>query len=162
MQSVGQSWLVLELTNSPFRLGLIGALQFGPVLCFSFLAGAIADRLPKRRVLVATQSALMLQAFALSALAWLGHVQYWHVAVLATLYGFASTLDMPTRQSFTVEMVGKDDLMNAIALGSVVFNGARIVGPAAAGILVDRYGVPIAFLKPEGMRGVLIEICQKA
>ena len=146
MQSVGQSWLVLELTNSPFRLGLIGALQFGPVLCFSFLAGAIADRLPKRRVLVATQSALMLQAFALSALAWLGHVQYWHVAVLATLYGFASTLDMPTRQSFIVEMVGKDDLMNAIALGSVVFNGARIVGPAAAGILVDRYGVPIAFL----------------
>jgi MFS family permease len=146
MQSVGQSWLVLELTNSPFKLGLIGTLQFGPMLCFSFVAGAIADRLPKRRVVIATQTALMLQAFCLSALAWTGHVQYWHVAVLATLYGFATTLDMPTRQSFIVEMVGKDSLMNAIALNSAMFNGARIMGPAAAGLLVARYGVAPAFL----------------
>ena len=146
MQSVGQSWLVLELTNSPFKLGLIGTLQFGPMLLFSFPAGAIADRLPKRRLILATQTALMLQAFLLAALSWTGHVQYWHVAILASLYGLASTLDMPTRQSFIVEMVGKDDLMNAIALNSAVFNGARIVGPAAAGILVARYGVPMAFL----------------
>ncbi|HSD50891.1 MAG TPA: MFS transporter [Candidatus Methylomirabilis sp.] len=146
MQSVGQSWLVLELTNSPFRLGLIGALQFGPMLLFSFPAGAIADRLPKRRLILATQTALMLQAFLLATLAWTGHVQYWHVAVLASLYGVANTLDMPTRQSFIVEMVGKDDLMNAIALNSAIFNGARVVGPAAAGMLVARYGVPIAFL----------------
>jgi len=146
MQSVGQSWLVLELTNSPFKLGLIGTLQFGPMLCFSFVAGAIADRVPKRRLVLATQTALMLQAFSLSALAWTGHVQYWHVAVLASLYGFAVTLDMPTRQSFIVEMVGKDDLMNAIALNSAMFNGARMVGPAAAGLLVARYGVAPAFL----------------
>lgn len=146
MQSVGQSWLVLELTNSPFKLGLIGTLQFGPMLCFSFVAGAIADRVPKRRLVLATQTALMLQAFSLSALAWTGHVQYWHVAVLASLYGFATTLDMPTRQSFIVEMVGKDDLMNAIALNSAMFNGARMVGPAAAGLLVARYGVAPAFL----------------
>jgi MFS family permease len=146
MQSVGQSWLVLELTNSPFKLGLIGTLQFGPMLCFSFVAGAIADRVPKRRLVLATQTALMLQAFSLSALAWTGHVQYWHVAVLAGLYGFAATLDMPTRQSFIVEMVGKDDLMNAIALNSAMFNGARMVGPAAAGLLVARYGVAPAFL----------------
>lgn len=146
MQSVGQAWLVLELTNSPFKLGLIGTLQFGPMLCFSFLAGAIADRVPKRRLIVGTQTALMLQAFSLSALAWTGHVQYWHVAVLATLYGLANTLDMPTRQSFIVEMVGKDDLMNAIALNSAMFNGARIVGPAAAGLLVAQYGVAPAFL----------------
>jgi len=146
MQSVGQSWLVLELTNSPFKLGLIGTLQFGPMLCFSFVAGAIADRVPKRRLVLATQTALMLQAFSLSALAWTGHVQYWHVAVLASLYGFAATLDMPTRQSFIVEMVGKDDLMNAIALNSAMFNGARMVGPAAAGLLVARYGVAPAFL----------------
>jgi MFS family permease len=146
MQSVGQSWLVLELTNSPFKLGLLGTLQFGPMLCFSFVAGAIADRVPKRRLIIATQTALMLQAFSLSALAWTGHVQYWHVAVLAILYGFANTLDMPTRQSFIVELVGKDDLMNAIALNSAMFNGARVVGPAAAGLLVARYGVAPAFL----------------
>jgi MFS family permease len=146
MQSIGQSWLVLELTNSAFKLGLIGTLQWGPMLCFSFVAGAIADRVRKRRLIIATQTALMLQAFGLSVLAFTGHVQYWHVAVLACLYGVANTLDMPTRQSFIVEMVGKDDLMNAIALNSAMFNGARIVGPAVAGLLVARYGVAIAFV----------------
>ncbi len=146
MQSIGQSWLVLELTNSAFKLGLIGTLQWGPMLCFSFVAGAIADRVRKRRLVIATQTALMLQAFGLSVLAYTGHVQYWHVAVLACLYGVANTLDMPTRQSFIVEMVGKDDLMNAIALNSAMFNGARVVGPAVAGLLVARYGVAIAFL----------------
>jgi MFS family permease len=159
MQSVGQSWLVLELTNSPFKLGVIGALQFGPMLFFSFVAGAIADRLPKRRLIISTQTALMLQAFVLSALAWTGHVQYWHVAVLASLYGFATTLDMPTRQSFIVEMVGKGDLMNAIALNSAMFNGARIVGPAAAGLLVARYGVaPAFFLNGVSFLAVIIAL----
>jgi MFS family permease len=145
MQSVAQSWLVLELTNSAFKLGLIGTLQFGPMLCFSFLAGAVADRLPKRRVILATQTALMLQAFVLSVLVWTGRVQYWHVAVLAVCYGLATTLDMPTRQSFIVEMASKEDLSNAIALNSAMFNGARMVGPAVAGFLVDRYGVAPAF-----------------
>jgi MFS family permease len=146
MQSVGQSWLVLELTNSPFRLGLIGTLQFGPILLFSFLGGAISDRAHKRRLLVGTQSALMIQAFALSALVWSGHVQFWHVAVLASLYGLANTLDMPTRQSYMADLVPRGDLMNAIALNSAVFNGARVVGPAAAGLLVARYGTAAAFL----------------
>lgn len=145
MQSVAQSWLVLELTNSPFKLGLIGTLQFGPMLCFSFIAGAIADRLPKRRVIIGTQTALMCQAFALALLAWLGHVRYWHVAILAGCYGLANTLDMPARQSFIVEMTGRDDLTNAIALNSAMFNGARMVGPAVAGLLVDRFGVAPAF-----------------
>lgn len=145
MQTVGQSWLVLELTDSPFRLGLIGTLQFGPMLCFSFLAGAIADRLPKRRLILATQVALMLQAFTLSLLAWAGHVQYWHVALLAALYGIANTLDMPARQAFMVEMVDRPDLSNAIALNSAGFNSARMVGPAVAGLLVERYGVAPAF-----------------
>jgi MFS family permease len=145
MQSVAQSWLVLELTNSPFRLGLIGTLQFGPMLCFSFIAGAIADRLPKRRLIIGTQTALMCQAFALALLAWLGHVQYWHVAILAGCYGLANTLDMPARQSFIVEMTSRDDLTNAIALNSAMFNGARMVGPAVAGLLVDRFGVAPAF-----------------
>jgi MFS family permease len=146
MQSVGQSWLVLELTDSPFRLGLIGALQFGPVLLFSFVAGAVSDRLRKRRLLLGTQAALMLQALALAALAGSGHVQFWHVAVLAAVYGLANTLDMPSRQSYIAHLVPRGDLMNAIALNSAVFNGARVVGPAAAGLLVARYGPAIAFL----------------
>jgi MFS family permease len=145
MQSVGQSWLVLQLTDSAFKLGLVGALQFAPMLFFAFVAGALADRVPKRRLIIGTQTALMLQAFTLALLAGSGHVRYWHVALLATLYGVANTLDMPARQSFIVEMVGKEDLSSAIALNSTMFNGARVVGPAVAGLLVDRYGVPIAF-----------------
>jgi MFS family permease len=145
MQTVAQAWLVLELTSSPFKLGLLGALQFGPMLCFSFVSGALADRLPKRRVLLGTQTALMIQALLLSVLTWTGRVQYWHVAVLASCYGLAFTLDMPTRQAFIVEMVSKDDIPNAIALNSAMFNGARMVGPAVAGLLVDRYGVGPAF-----------------
>ena len=146
MQSVGQSWLVLELTNSPFRLGLIGALQFGPILLFSFLSGAISDRVRKRRLLLGTQTALMLQAFTLAVLVWSGHVQFWHVAVLAALYGLATTLDMPSRQSYIAHLVPRGDLMNAIALNSAVFNGARVVGPAVAGLLVARYGTAAAFV----------------
>src|SRR5712691_2585855 len=142
MQSVGQSWLVLELTNSPFKLGLIGTLQFAPMLLFSFIAGAVTDRLPKRRLVITTQTAMLCQAFALAAT---GHVRYWHVAVLAVLFGIANTMDLPARQSFIVEMVGKDDLMNAIALNSAMFNGARVVGPAVAGLLIARYGVGLAF-----------------
>ena len=146
MQSVGQAWLVLELTNSPFRLGLIGALQFGPILLFSFLSGAISDRVRKRRLLLGTQTALMLQAFTLAVLVWSGHVQFWHVAVLAALYGLATTLDMPSRQAYVAHLVPRGDLMNAIALNSAVFNGARVVGPAMAGLLVARYGTAAAFV----------------
>ena len=146
MQSVGQAWLVLELTNSPFRLGVIGALQFGPILLFSFLSGAISDRVRKRRLLLGTQAALMLQAFTLAALVGSGRVQFWHVAVLAALYGLATTLDMPSRQSYIAHLVPRGDLMNAIALNSAVFNGARVVGPAVAGLLVARYGTAAAFL----------------
>lgn len=146
MQSVGQSWLVLDLTDSPFKLGFVGTLQFAPMLLLAFVAGAVADRVFKRRLLLATQAALMLQAFALAALVGTGHVQYWHVALLACLYGLANTLDMPTRQSFIADLVGRDDVVSAIALNSAVFNGARLVGPAVAGVLIARYGVGIAFL----------------
>ena len=146
MQSVGQAWVVLELTGSPFKLGVISALQFGPMLFFSLLAGALADRVRKRRLLLLTQGALMLQALTLAALDWTGHIQFWHVAVLAAVYGIANTLDLPARQSFVGELVGKGDLMNAIALNATVFNGARVVGPAVAGLLIARYGVAPAFL----------------
>ena len=145
MQRVALSWLVLELTDSPFKLGLISALQSAPMLCLAFIAGAIADRLPKRRVLLGTQTALMIQALTLAVLVWTGHAQYWHVALLATCYGVAFTLDMPTRQSFIVEMASKADLPNAIALNSTMVSVARMVGPAVAGILVERYGVASAF-----------------
>lgn len=146
MQSVGQAWLVLELTGSPFRLGLISTLQFAPVLLFAFLGGVISDRMAKRRLIIATQVAMMLQAFALAALVWSGHVAYWHVAVLAALYGIANSIDMPARQSYVIDLTGKDDLLNAIALNSAVFNGARVVGPALAGLLIAGYGVGTAFL----------------
>ena len=145
MQSVGQSWLVLELTDSPFKLGIIGTVQFAPMLFLSFVAGVITDRVFKRRLILATQTALMLQAFSLWILVWTGHVQYWHVALLAGLYGLANTLDMPARQSFIADLVGRDDLMNAIALNSALFSGARVVGPAAAGLLIAWYGVGVAF-----------------
>jgi MFS family permease len=146
MQSVAQAWLVLQLTDSPLRLGLIGTFQFAPVLLFSVVSGAITDRLPKRRLIMATQMALAAQAFALAALVWTGHVRYWHVAALALLMGFVNTLDMPARQSFIVEMVGRDDLVNAVALNSAAFNAARVVGPAAAGLLIAQIGIAPAFL----------------
>jgi MFS family permease len=146
MQSVGLSWLVLELTNSPFRLGLVSALQFGPVLLLSAVAGVVVDRVPKRRLVLATQTALMLPAFALAGLAWTGWIRYWHVATLAAVIGLVNALDMPTRQSFLVEMVGREDLLNAIALNSTTFNAARVTGPALGGLLIARYGTSVAFL----------------
>jgi len=146
MQSVAQAWLVLQLTDSPFRLGLIGTLQFAPILLFSVVAGALADRFPKRRLILATQGVLCLQALTLAALVATGHVRYWHVGVLALVYGLANVLDMPSRQSFIVEMVGRADLVNAVALNSAAFNGARIVGPAVAGLLIARFGMAPAFL----------------
>jgi MFS family permease len=146
MQRVGQAWLVLELTNSAFKLGLISSLQFTPVLLFAVPGGAIADRLSKRRLLMLTQTVLMLQALALTILVWTGHVRYWHVAVLATVYGLAQSIDMPTRQAFVTDLVGKSHLMNAIALNSAMFNSARLIGPAVAGLLIARYGLRQAFL----------------
>jgi len=145
MQSVAQSWLVLELTNSAFLLGLVGTLQFAPVLVFSFFAGALADRLPKRRVLITTQSVMCAQALLLAALVYRGHVQYWHVAVMAAVYGLANTVDMPTRQAFIADMVGREGLRSAIALNSAMFNGARVVGPALAGLVIARWGTALAF-----------------
>jgi MFS family permease len=146
MQSVGQSWLVLDLTGSPLKLGILYSLQFAPILVLSVPAGALADRFPKRRLLVLTQVALTLPAFGLAALTWTGRVEYWHVVGLATLMGIAQAIDMPARQSMMVELVGKDDLVNAVALNSGVFNAARIVGPALGGLVIAQYGVAAAFL----------------
>ena len=146
MQSVGQAWLVLELTGSPFQLGLVTALQFVPILVLSPVGGAMSDRFAKRQIILGTQTAMMVQAFALTILVASGHVRYWHVALLAVVYGVGRAIDIPARQAFITDLVGKPDLPNAVALNSVVFNGARIVGPAVAGLLVARFGVAVAFL----------------
>ncbi len=146
MQSIGQAWLVLELTHSAWLLGVVGALQFLPVMLLSLFGGVLADRLPKRKVLLFTQSFAMLQAVLLWALVASGQVQIWHVLVLAALLGLTNSLDMPTRQAFVVEMVGREDLTNAIALNSSLFNMARIVGPGIGGLIIAWLGVAPLFL----------------
>jgi predicted MFS family arabinose efflux permease len=146
MHTVAQSWLVLQLTDSPLRLGLIGTLQFGPILLLSIVTGAVADRLPKRHLLLATQGTLALLALVLAGLVATGAVRYWHVGVIAVLAGTAHAFDMPARQSYVAEIVGKADLVNAVALNSAAFNAARIVGPAVAGLVIARVGVAPAFV----------------
>src|SRR5216117_2686685 len=159
MQAVAQAWLVLQLTDSPFRLGLISTLQFSPILVFSVVTGAVADRLPKRALLVATQTTLACLALLLGALVATGRVEYWHVAALGLALGFANVLDQPARQSFVMEMVGKGDVANAVALHSATFNAARIIGPAVAGVLIGRVGVgPVFFINSVGFVGVILTL----
>ncbi len=146
MQTTAQAWLVLELTHSAWWLGLVGALQFLPVMFFALFGGVLADRLPKRTVLIFTQSSAMIQAFILWLLVATGEVRIWHVMILALLLGITNALDMPTRQAFVVEMVGRADLPNAIALNSSLFNMARIIGPGIGGILIAWLGVAPLFL----------------
>jgi len=148
MQSVAQAWLVLQLTHDPLVLGLTTALNFLPVLILGLFGGIIADVLPKRRTLMGTQTVQMMLAFVLFGLVVTGTVQVWHIFVLATLLGITNAVDMPTRQAFTVEMVGRGDVANAVALNSAIFNGARIVGPAIAGLTIGFFGgnVAVAFL----------------
>lgn len=145
MQSVAQGWLVLRLTDSPALLGLTAAASSLPVLLLSLPAGTVADRLPKRGILLTTQLVAMLLAATLAALTLSGLVQVWHVMALAVLLGVVNAFDGPARQSFTVEMVGREDLLNAIALNASVFNAARTMGPAVAGAVVALIGEGPAF-----------------
>jgi len=146
MQTVTQSWLVLQLTHSPFLLGLIATLQFGPILLFSVFAGILADRLPKRSILIFTQSVQCVLALTLGIVVWSGHAQYWTVAVVAVMWGIMSAIDQPARQSFIIELVGRQHLTSAVGLNSASFNTARIIGPAVAGILIARVGLFLAFI----------------
>jgi MFS family permease len=146
MQSVAMPWLALELTHSGLLVGIVLAAQFTPVLLGSQLGGVIADRYRKRSVLLATQSLFTIPSFALFALSASGHAQYWMVVVAAVATGTINLFDLPARQAFVIEMVGKQDLMNAIALNSSVFNGAAVIGPAVAGIIIGALGVPVCFL----------------
>jgi len=140
MQSVAQSWLVYRLTGSVVLLGMIGFASQIPVFLLTPIGGAAADRYNRHRILLTTQTISMVLAFILAFLTLTARVEIWHLFVIATGFGLANAFDIPTRQAFAVDMVGKDDLINAIALNSSMFNGARIVGPAIAGILVAAVG----------------------
>ncbi|TAM92986.1 MAG: MFS transporter [Jatrophihabitans sp.] len=146
MQRVAQDWLVLELTNSGTALGIVTALQFGPSLLLGLWGGVLADRLDKRKLLFATQGGLAVGAVVLGVLDLTNVVRFWHVLLLATLLGLVSAVDTPVRQSFVIEMVGRDQLANAVAINSTIFNTARIAGPAAAGLMITAVGTGWAFV----------------
>ncbi|MEV6398045.1 MFS transporter [Streptomyces sp. NPDC051907] len=146
MQRIAQDWLVLTLTGSASAVGITIALQFLPMLLFGLYGGVLADRLPKRRLLLATQAAMALTGLALAALTLSGHVQVWHVYLTAFLLGLVTVVDNPARQSFVAEMVGPGQLANAVSLNSANFQSARLVGPAVAGVLITAVGSGYAFL----------------
>lgn len=146
MQMVAEGWLVYDHTGSPLALGLMRFLHTIPVTLFTFYGGVIADRFNKRTILVVTQSFALVMSLLLYAMAVKGDIQVWQVGVLAFGLGMTNAFDIPTRQSFVVDMVGKQDLTNAIALNSSVFNSARIIGPAIAGMVLIRGGVATCFL----------------
>jgi len=146
MQNVAQFWLVYRLTGSGIDLGLAGFMNHFPVVLLAPWGGMLADCMDRRRLLLLTQSAAMLQAAALAALTLSGHVQVWHVYALAGLLGLTQGVDIPVRQSFIIELVGREDLPNAIALNSSMFNAARLIGPALAGVLVAFAGEGVCFL----------------
>ncbi|MGH9266277.1 MAG: MFS transporter, partial [Acidimicrobiales bacterium] len=146
MQTVAQSWLVLNLTGSGVDLGITVALQFLPMLLFGMWGGLLADRSDKRRLLIGTQVAGGVLALVLWALVATGTVELWMVYVMAFLLGMVTMVDMPTRQAFVIEMVGPDEVPNAIGLNSAMFNSGRILGPAAAGVTIAALGLAPAFL----------------
>lgn len=140
MQTIAQGWLVYQLTYSEAALGMVAFASAIPNLLCSPYAGVMVDRVQRRNLLVITQVLAMLLAFILSALTFVGAVQVWHVIVLAVLLGVVTAFDAPARQSFVIEMVGKDDLSNAIALNSLMFNSGRVIGPALGGVLLALVG----------------------
>jgi len=156
MQSVAQAWLVLQLTSDPLALGLVAAAQFTPVLVLGLFAGVLADSINKRTALIWTQALSGVLALILGLLVASNQVQVWQVFVLALLLGVVNAFDMPIRQSFVVEMVGRDDIANAVALNSAVFNATRIVGPAIAGIFIATIGLaPLFFFNAASYLAVI-------
>ncbi|MDP8232883.1 MAG: MFS transporter, partial [Candidatus Zophobacter franzmannii] len=146
MQNVAQGWLVYQLTGSAFALGLVGMAASLPVLILSLFGGVIADRFDRRNTLLVTQTAAMIQALFMAWLIWAGHIQVWHVYLLSFTLGMINAMDTPTRQAFVVDLVAKQDVPNAVALNSTVFNLARVVGPAVAAILIASVGIAAAYL----------------
>jgi len=145
MQSVAQAWLVLTLTNDPLILGVVAAAQWTPVLLLGLFGGLIADALPKRPTLIALEAAMATLAVVLGVLTLTGVVEVWMILVLAVLLGCVNAVEMPVRQAFAVEMVGRADVVNAIALNSATFNAARVIGPAVAGLTIAAFDISIAF-----------------
>lgn len=146
MQSVAMPWLALELTHSGVLVGLVLAAQFTPILVAGQFGGIVADRFHKRNVLLATQTAFTVPPLVLFVLTATGHAQYWMVIAAALAAGVINVFDVPARQAFIVEMVGKKDLTNAIALNSSVFNASAVIGPSLAGVVIALVGVPLCFL----------------
>src|SRR5262245_2298793 len=146
MQTVAQSWLVYRMTGSATLLGVVGFASQFPIFLLSPLGGAVSDSYPRRHSMIAIQTSAMLLAFPLALLTLTNRIQVWHVMVLALLLGVVNAFDIPVRQAFFVEMVGRRDLMNALALNSSLVNGARVIGPAVAGILVAAVGEGWCFL----------------
>jgi MFS family permease len=146
MQYVAQTWLVLKLTNSGTALGLLAALQYLPVLLLGSFGGVIADRFPKRKIILIAQSIMGLLALILGILVATGTVQLWMVFLMALLLGLVNTIDTPTRQSFFPEMVGESQLRNAVSLNSTMVNIARIIGPAIAGVIIATSGLAPCFI----------------
>ncbi len=145
MQNIAQPWLAYKLTDSALLISLVGALQYLPMLLFALVAGVCVDRWSKKKILLFTQSASLVIVLALALLVSTGTIQYWHLLVAATALGCVNTLDMPARQAFLSELVPKEELMDAIALNSAVFNMARTIGPAVAGVVMEVWGIGVCF-----------------
>ncbi len=146
MDTVAESWLVYRLTGSALKLGTVAFCSQIPVFLFAPIGGIVADRLNRHKIIIATQATSMVLAFILAVLTLTHRVQVWHVMVLAALLGVVNAFDIPARQAFLIDMVGREDLLNAIALNSSMFNGARIIGPAVAGVVVAAVGEGWCFM----------------
>jgi MFS family permease len=146
MQQTAMSWFVYEITNSKFLLGAVAAIGSAPMMLFSIWGGSLADLYPKRSILVATQTAQMVCAFLLAIGVWAGFANATFIVIIAALNGVAMGFDMPARQAFTVEMTSREDLLNAISLNSSIVNGARVIGPSLAGLMIGAVGVAMCFL----------------
>ena len=159
MQTIGQAWLVLKLTNSGTALGLVTALQFLPVLIFGAMGGVLADRLSKRKILYFTQATAALLAFILGFLVVSGTIKLWMLYILAWMLGMVNAIDNPTRRTFVMEMVGSKQLSNAVTLFSTAFNLSRIVGPAIAGAVIAAFGLaPCFFINAVSYIAVLVSL----
>jgi len=159
MQLVAMPWLVLQLTHSPVALGTVTALQYVPILAVVLFAGVIVDRLPKQRLLIATQSISLAQALTLALLTATGRIEVWHIYLLAILLGLVNAFDQPARQSFVLDLVGRDNVVNAVGLSSAQFSSARLVGPALGGLIIANWGIPACFfLNAASFLAVLISL----
>ena len=146
VQQTAQTWLVYSVTNSPFKVGLVGVAQFLPMLFLSLFAGVVVDHFSKKKLLVLTQALFLAQAVAMTLLTYTHIIQYWHILLLSFLFGVTQTLDMPARQSFFIDLVGPENVTNAISLNSTIVNLARIIGPALSGVLMMKLGATACFL----------------